>query len=99
MWIKFASELADAESGVVVFSSSTGKQFSLEMDELKNGVFTKSLIEGLAGQADYSEDRFVSIAELEAYLPERVKELTNGRQKPVSAKPQAVEDYKIVEVK
>lgn len=96
---KFASELADAESGVVVFSSSTGKQDSLEKDELKNGVFTKSLIEGLAGQADYSKDRFVSIAELEVYLPERVKELTAGLQKPVSAKPKAVEDFKIVEVK
>ena len=96
---KFANELADAGSGVIVFSSSTGKQFSLEKDELQNGVFTKSLIEGLAGQADYSKDRLVSIAELETYLSDRVKELSKGQQKPVSAKPKAVEDFKIAQVK
>jgi hypothetical protein len=96
---KFANELADADSGVIVFSSSTGKQFSYEKDELQNGAFTKALIEGLAGQADYQKDGFISIAELEAYLPERVKQLTRGEQKPVSTKPKAVEDFKIMQVK
>jgi len=95
---KFANELADADSGVIVFSSSTGRQFSFEKDELENGVFTEALIEGIAGQADYQKDWFVSIAELEVFLPERVKELTNGEQKPVSAKPKAVEDFKIIQV-
>ncbi len=41
----------------------------------------------------------ISIGELEVYLPERVKELTQGAQKPVSAKPGPVENYKILQVK
>jgi len=96
---KFANELADAESGVVVFSSSTGREFSLEKDELKNGVFTRALLDGMAGAADYRQDGYITIAELEVYLPERVKELTGGAQKPVSRKPEAVQDLKIIQVK
>ncbi|MBI5552655.1 MAG: caspase family protein [Desulfobacterales bacterium] len=96
---KFANELADADAGVIVFASSTGKQFSLEKEELQHGVFTSALLEGIAGAADYQKDRLISIAELEVFLPERVKELTLGAQKPVSTKPKAVEDYKIIRVK
>ncbi|MGC2221609.1 MAG: caspase family protein [Methylocella sp.] len=40
---KLANELASAEKGVVVFTSSTGRQFSQEKPEWKNGAFTKAL--------------------------------------------------------
>ncbi|WP_169400730.1 caspase family protein [Desulfobacter curvatus] len=96
---KFANELADAGSGVIVFSSSTGKQLSFEKKELENGVFTEALLEGIEGRADFYKDWHISIAELEVYLTERVKELTNGDQKPVSAKPKSVEDMKITRVR
>ncbi len=46
------SELASASSGAVVFSSSTGNQYSLEKSEWGNGAFTKALVEGLSGKAD-----------------------------------------------
>ena len=83
--VKFANELADADSGVIVFCSSAGKQFSLERDEWKNGAFTKALLESInSPAADYQKDWLVSIAELELYLSERVADLTNGEQKPVS---------------
>ncbi|MDJ0784760.1 MAG: caspase family protein, partial [Desulfosarcinaceae bacterium] len=95
---KIANELADADSGVIVFSSSTGRQFSLEKDELQNGVFTEALVEGIEGQASYDGDWYVSITELEKYITDRVKELTDGEQKPVSAKPTAVEDLKIIKI-
>ena len=38
----------------------------------------------------------MSVAELEVYISDRVKRLTGGRQKPVTTKPKAVEDLKIV---
>ena len=95
---KFANELADAETGVIVFCSSTGKQFSVEKENWQNGAFTEALLEGIRGMADYHKDRYISIAELEVYLSERVKELTQGEQKPMTAKPKTIEDFKFLRV-
>lgn len=95
---KFANELADAETGVIVFSSSTGKQFSVEKENWQNGAFTEALLEGIRGMADYHKDWYISIAELEVYLSERVKELTQGEQKPMTAKPKTIEDFKFLRV-
>jgi uncharacterized caspase-like protein len=95
---RFANELADAQSGVVVFASSTGKQLSQERDEWRHGAFTKALLEGLGGQADYTQDWFLYISELDTWLSERVSALTGGEQRPVSTKPQAVENYRLLKV-
>jgi uncharacterized caspase-like protein len=46
------NDLTSAENGVVVFASSTGRQFALEQDAWGNGAFTKALVEGLGGKAD-----------------------------------------------
>ena len=51
------NELASAENGAVVFSSSTGRQYSQEKPEWGNGAFTKGLVEGLTGKADYRVHR------------------------------------------
>jgi WD40 repeat protein len=95
---RFANELADAESGVVVFASSTGKQLSQEKDQWRNGAFTEALLEGLGGKADYTGDFFLFIWELETYLTDRVSELTDHQQKPVTTKPKAVENYRLLRV-
>ncbi len=95
---RFANELADAQSGVVVFASSTGKQPSQERDEWRHGAFTKALLEGLGGQADYTRDWFLYISELDTWLFERVSALTGGAQRPVSTKPRAVENYRLLKV-
>jgi uncharacterized caspase-like protein len=95
---RFANELADAESGVIVFASATGRQTSMEKPEWQNGAFTEALLEGLDGKADYTRDFFLYIAELEIYLAERVSELTDRRQKPVTTKPKAVENYRLLRV-
>lgn len=93
-----ANRLASAEKGIVVFSSSTGRQFSLERPEWHNGAFTKALVEALQGGADYQHDKTISIAELEVYLAHRVQELTAGEQSPTSAKPKTIEDFVIATV-
>jgi hypothetical protein len=46
------NELASAESGAIVFSSSTGRQYSQENPKWGNGAFTKGLVEGISGKAD-----------------------------------------------
>ena len=96
---RFANELADAETGVIVFSSSTGKQLCEVNAKWRNGAFTKALVEGIReGKADFTKDLHVSIAELEVYISDRVKDLTEGKQTPVTTKPASVEDLKIVRV-
>jgi streptogramin lyase len=92
------NELTSAESGVVVFASSTGKQFSFEDPAWGNGAFTKALIEGLKGKADLLGKGKITINMLQAYISERVKELTKGKQTPTVVKPQSVPDFPIAVV-
>jgi WD40 repeat protein len=89
------NELSAAESGAVVFASSSGKQFSLEKAEWGNGAFTKALIEGLSGEADFLNKGKITVNMLDLYISERVKELTGGQQTPTTAKPDTVPDYPI----
>jgi WD40 repeat protein len=89
------NELSSAENGVVVFSSSTGSQFSLEKPEWNNGAFTKALVEGLSGKADFKGTGRVTVSMLDLYLSERVKELTGGAQSPVMTKPSNVPDFPV----
>ncbi len=89
------NELSDVESGAVVFTSSTGKQFSLENDSWQNGAFTKALIEGINGKADLFGKGKNSIKALDAYIAERVKELTSGKQSPTVVIPQSMPDFPI----
>jgi WD40 repeat protein len=89
------NELSSAENGVVVFASSTGRQYSLEDPQWGNGAFTKALLEGLKGKADLLGKGKITINMLDAFIAERVKELTKGKQTPVTAKPQTVPDFPI----
>ena len=91
--------LASAENGVVVFSSSTGRQISAEDPEWNNGAFTKALVEGISGKAARGGSGYVTHTMLDGYLTERVKELTGGRQSPVKQAPGGVNDFPLVVVK
>ncbi|MCS7215888.1 MAG: caspase family protein [Thermodesulfovibrio sp.] len=89
------NELTSAENGVVVFASSTGRQYSLEDPAWENGAFTKALVEGIGGKADLLGKGKITVNMLDAYIAERVKELTKGRQTPVTTKPQTVPDFPV----
>ncbi len=89
------NELSSAENGVVVFASSTGNQYSLEDALWGNGAFTKALVEGINGKADYTGTGKVSVNMLDLYLSERVKEITKGKQTPTTTKPQTVPDFPV----
>jgi WD40 repeat protein len=92
---QIVNELSSAENGIVMFASSTGRQVSIENDAWGNGAFTEALLEGFAGKADYVKDGKLTIAELDLFLSERVKELTDKRQHPVARKPDTVPDFPI----
>jgi WD40 repeat protein len=91
----FVSDLASAENGVVVFTASTGRQFSLEDPAWGNGAFTKAVVEGLGGKADFQKSGRITLKGLDYYVAERVKQLTGGRQSPVSIAPSGVSDFPI----
>ena len=89
------NELASAENGAVVFSSSTGRQYSQENPDWGNGAFTKGLVEGLSGKADYKGTGRITVNMLDLYVSERVKELTQGQQTPTTVKPPNVPDFPV----
>jgi hypothetical protein len=94
------NELTSVENGSsVVFTSSTGKQYSLEDRAWGNGAFTKALVEGLLGKAEYKHDGRISVKMLDLYVSERVKELTRGQQMPTTVIPPDVPDFTIAVTK
>ncbi len=86
-------DLVTDESGVVTMCSSTGREFSLENNEHRQGTFTLAIVEGLSGKADFNKDGVVYLNELDTYVTDRVKELTRGQQHPVTAKPGSVRSF------
>jgi WD40 repeat protein len=92
---RLVNELSSAENGAIVFASSTGRQVSVESEEWKNGAFTKAIVEGLDGKADLLKNGKITVSTLEAWIAERVKELSEGTQTPTVAKPQTVPDFPI----
>jgi uncharacterized caspase-like protein len=89
--------LATEENGVVIMAASTGKESSLESPEWKHGAFTLALLEGLGeGKADINGDNVVNIREIDYYVADRVKALTNGRQHPTTQKPSVVSEFPVV---
>jgi uncharacterized caspase-like protein len=94
----FINDLASSENGVVVFTASTGGQFSLEDPAWGNGAFTKAVVEGLNGKADLDHSGRVTHKELDYYVAERVKQLTGGKQSPVSITPNGLPDFPIAVV-
>ena len=89
------NELTSAENGTIVFCSSAGKQYSMESPEWGNGAFTKALVEGLGGKADYLKKGVITLNQLDLYISERVKQLTKGKQTPVTGKPDTIRDFPI----
>lgn len=84
-------------TGALVISSAGGGEFAFEGDSWKNGVFTYSFIDGLlSGKADViSTNRGITANELSAYLMERVKGLTQGRQTPTNRRENVAFDFRI----
>jgi WD40 repeat protein len=90
---RMMNDLSSSENGVVVFASSTGQEESEENDAWGNGAFTKVLLEGLRGKADFTRAGRVTYAGLNLFISEEVTRLTEGRQRPVFISPRGVPDF------
>jgi WD40 repeat protein len=70
-------------TGAAVISSSSGNEYSLEGEQWKNGVFTYALLNGLKNRgADVNKDQTITVSELQAYVIDQVRKLTQGGQNP-----------------
>ena len=96
---QIAREFSGAGSGVIVFASSQGREYSEENPDWGHGAFTKSLIDGLAGAADFIPDGFIHQSELELYVKRGVVDLTAGRQHPVTIRPDAISDFVVARLR
>ena len=88
-------QLRQAETVVVVMSSSTGKEFSQEAYEWGHGAFTKAILEGLNGSANMNRNNAIKFKELDIYVSREVKKLINGRQHPTTQVPRHVPDFPV----
>ncbi len=81
-------------TGAAVISSSSGNEYSLEGEQWKNGVFTYSLLNGLKNrQADTNNDRVITVSELQAYVIDQVRKLTEGGQNPTVRRENLESDF------
>lgn len=72
-------------NGTTVLSAAGGKEYALESDQWKNGVFTYSLLKALKDPVtDENGNKKISVKELKKAVFNAVRTLTGGRQKPTS---------------
>ncbi len=77
--------LTNEQPGIDVICSTDGQSISEESHDLGHGYFSSAVLEGLKGQAnDRRFDTIVTNLELQSYINDRLKQLTNGKQVPQS---------------
>ncbi len=69
---------------ILTLTASAGHERSEENVRWGHGAFTKTLLDGLDGQADTSHDGLVSLGELIEHVQHGVPVLTEGRQNPTA---------------
>jgi uncharacterized caspase-like protein/ketosteroid isomerase-like protein len=78
-----ASRLSAGEGFFLLAATKPGEE-SKEKPDLRHGVFTYAMLEGLQGPADVDNDGVVTVSELFAYVARRVPRLTDEQQHPYS---------------
>lgn len=79
---KFLERISQGK-GRVIITACSANEVSKEDDNLKHGVFTYYLLEGLKGKADLDEDGLISVSEIFSYLSRTVPKASGFDQHPV----------------
>jgi uncharacterized caspase-like protein len=69
--------------GRIILTASAANEVSEEKDELKHGVFTYFLLDGLLGKADTDKDGVITVDEIYNYVSKYVPQVTGQEQHPV----------------
>ena len=76
-------------TGATIISAAAGTQFALERGDLKNGVFTYSILELM------NSTPTITVSDLKKYVNQRVPALTHGMQVPTSRNENLVMDWRV----
>jgi uncharacterized caspase-like protein len=88
------NDFAKTENGLITFAASRGAELSQESPAWGHGAFSLALIEGIGeGKADLLHKGTITVSALDAYIANRVKDLTEGHQHPVMSRPDTVPDF------
>ena len=91
------NDFSKAENGLITFAGSQGSELSQESPAWGHGAFSLALIEGIGqGKADLLHKGTITVSALDAYIANRVKDLTEGHQHPVMSRPDTVPDFAFV---
>ncbi len=82
------NEIARVENRIIVYAFSKSTQDTLENPNWNSSTFTQSIVERLNGKADLNQDNKITSNELDSYLSNRAKELTNGNTTKLKNVPQ-----------
>jgi WD40 repeat protein len=92
-------DLVSEDAGVVVMCSSQGAEYSLESNQVAHGFYTLGLVEALSGRADFNNDRYIYLHELDFYAYNRVRQLSDGAQNPTTGRPTHLRSFPLAKVK
>jgi uncharacterized caspase-like protein len=89
--------------GIMVFSASKGRQYSMESPDIGNGagIFTYALLQGLgekSNEVDLNGNGVVEFMELVDYVSYYVNEVTKGQQTPWLSRKELFGDLPVVTV-
>ena len=83
-------------TGTTIISSAGASDYALESNVWNNGAFTYSVLLGLRNlNADINKNGKITVSELVRYVKEKVPELTDGMQTPVSRMENLANDIQI----
>jgi uncharacterized caspase-like protein len=78
--------------------AAMSRQTAGESVKVGHGFFTKAVLEGLKGEADYDKDGKVQLDELDAYVSRAVRKLSKDQQRAGCAKPPTLSFFDLVAV-
>lgn len=94
----YQQDEVDARLGTGLYILAASSEGGMAEEGSGNGVFTRALLEGLAGGADQNGDGLVDIEELRSFASDRVFEETNGRQRPTAPRIEGGEAFPLARV-
>ncbi len=93
----------EGRSGVLVFSASKGRQYSLESHDIGggHGLFTYAILTAMgaeAGKVDRNRNGYIEFLELASYVTHYVDDLSGGQQTPWISRKELFGDLPLVQV-
>ena len=89
------NEFVTSGGEIVVFQNVAVNQGAIGSSQLMSRNFTKALIDGLTGRADYTKSGEISINKLDLYLSDRYKTASNKAHLRIALKSDKIKDVTI----